>query len=78
MYRTFHFPVFYDDGISAKILKELSNIVAPILRIIFQLTLDTGIVPNNWKIANVVPILNAQSHQTNLSKGVATGTTSTT
>ena len=43
------------DGIS-KILKELSDIVAPILRIIFQLTLDTGIVSNNWKIANVVQI----------------------
>ena len=44
------------DGISARILKETSDVIAPILRVIFQLSLDTGIVPNDWKIANVVPV----------------------
>ena len=44
------------DGISAGILKETSDVIAPILRVIFQLSLDTGIIPNDWKIANVVPV----------------------
>ena len=44
------------DGISARILKETSDVIAPILRVIFQLSLDTGNVPDNWKIANVVPV----------------------
>ena len=39
-----------------RILKETSDVIAHILRVIFQLSLDTGIVPNDWKIANVVPV----------------------
>ena len=44
------------DGINTRILKETSDVIAHILRVIFQLSLDTGIVPNDWKIANVVPV----------------------
>ena len=35
------------DGINARILKETGDFIAPILRVIFQLSLDTGIVPDD-------------------------------
>ena len=38
-------------GINARVLKETSDVIAPILRIIFQFSLNTGNVPNDWKIA---------------------------
>ena len=44
------------DGISARILKETSDISALILRIIFVSSLEHGIVPSDWKIAHVVPV----------------------
>ena len=44
------------DRIVARVLKETSSAIAPILRIIFQCSLDTGIIPEDWKAANIVPI----------------------
>ena len=44
------------DHIGARILKETSSVIAPILRIIFQRSLDTGTIPEDWKVANIVPI----------------------
>ena len=44
------------DGITTKTLKELADEISPILTIIFQSSLDTGIVPSDWKNANVTPI----------------------
>ena len=38
------------------VLKELSNEIAPILQIIFQNSLTTGQVPDDWKEANVAAI----------------------
>ena len=38
-------------GINARVLKETSDVIVPILRIIFQFSLNTGNVPNDWKIA---------------------------
>ena len=38
------------------ILKELSNEIAPILQIIFQISLTAGQVPDGWKEGNVAPI----------------------
>ena len=38
------------------VLKELSNEIAPILQIIFQISLTTGQVPDGWKGANVAQI----------------------
>ena len=35
---------------------KIAEYLKPILRIIFQFSLNTGNVPNDWKIANVVPI----------------------
>ena len=44
------------DKITARVLKELAQPIAPILRLIFQTSYDTGIVPQEWREANVVPI----------------------
>ena len=38
------------------VLKELSHQISPILEIIFNKSLQTGQVPNDWKEANVAPI----------------------
>ena len=44
------------DGIPPHVLKELSHELAPILTVIFQKSLNTGIVPSEWKEAIVSPI----------------------
>ena len=44
------------DQIRPRILKELHSQVAPILQIIFSKSLRSGIVPNDWKNANVTSI----------------------
>ena len=44
------------DGISARVLRELAEELAPALTIIFQLSLSTGIVPTDWRDAYVTPI----------------------
>ena len=38
------------------VLKELSHDISPILEIIFNISLQTGQVPNDWKEANIAPI----------------------
>ena len=44
------------DRISARVLKEMHSSIAPILKVIFDCCLNTGVVPNDWKIANVTPL----------------------
>ena len=44
------------DEISPKILKELHHEIAPILTLIFNLSLETGVVPIDWRTADVVPV----------------------
>ena len=44
------------DNVNARILKELHSETAPILTFIFKRSFETGIVPDDWKKANVVPI----------------------
>ena len=44
------------DEISPKILKELHHEIAPILTLIFNLSLQTGVVPLDWRRADVVPV----------------------
>ena len=44
------------DAISAKILRATSDIIAPILQIIFQTSLNTARVPADWTTAFVTPI----------------------
>ena len=43
------------DNISSRILKDLQNLIAPILTIIFIKSLQTGCIPSDWKHANVAP-----------------------
>lgn len=43
------------DEISPRLLKELHREIAPFLTIIFQRSLDTGIVPSDWKHAIITP-----------------------
>ena len=44
------------DEISAKLLKECSNEIAPSMTALFNKSLSLGKVPQEWKEANVVPI----------------------
>ena len=44
------------DGITTRFLKEFALEIAPCLTILFQASLNQGIVPNDWKKAFVVLI----------------------
>ena len=44
------------DGISGKILKNCSISLAYPLSLIYRLSYNSGIVPQEWKLANVVPV----------------------
>ena len=48
------------DKIPAKILKLSSDIIAPSLAFIFNLSLETGIYVDDWKRARVIPIYKAE------------------
>ena len=40
------------DNIKPKVLKELATHITPILYCIFGVSLDTGVVPCDWRCAN--------------------------
>ena len=44
------------DGISPRVLKQLSREIAPIVTIIFKKSLSSGVVPSDWKSAYVAPV----------------------
>ena len=44
------------DSIPARLLKELSTELAPALTYIYQTSINLGTVPDDWKMAHVVPI----------------------
>ena len=44
------------DSIPARLLKELSTELAPALTFIFEMSLDAGCVPSDWKLAHIVPL----------------------
>ena len=44
------------DGIGPRVLRELADILAGTLTTLFQSSLDKGVVPDDWKRANVCPI----------------------
>ena len=44
------------DQLPARLLKGLASELAPIYTLLFQASLDQGIIPDEWKSANVVPI----------------------
>ena len=45
------------DGLNARVLKECSNEISPILALIFNESLARGDVPDEWRQANVSPVL---------------------
>ena len=44
------------DGISPRLLQSCVEEISPVLAMIYRKSLDQGIVPEEWKQANVVPI----------------------
>ncbi len=44
------------DKVPTTILKDYRDILAPVLTVIFQQSLDTGVVPKEWRLANIVAI----------------------
>ena len=44
------------DEVSARLLKETAQQVAPALTLLFQASLDQGTVPEEWKAANITPL----------------------
>ena len=44
------------DGLSARVLKECSSEIAPILALIYNESFAQGTVPDDWRQANVIPI----------------------
>ena len=44
------------DEIKPRVLKELATEIAPILTIIFQISLESGVVPSDWKTGRVAPV----------------------
>ena len=49
-------PVAHPDELPGIVLKRCSNALAEPLSIIFTLIYNTGMVPVDWKLANVVPV----------------------
>ena len=45
------------DGMHPKVLKEMSDLLAEVLAIIFRTSLNEGKIPHQWKDANVTPLL---------------------
>uniref|UniRef100_A0A3B3SN42 Reverse transcriptase domain-containing protein n=1 Tax=Paramormyrops kingsleyae TaxID=1676925 RepID=A0A3B3SN42_9TELE len=44
------------DGILPIVLKEMRDIISQLLTSIFQKSLSAGVVPSDWKYANITPI----------------------
>ena len=49
------------DGISIRMIKMCDELIAPPLKIIFDTALKSGIYPDKWKRANVVPVHKKES-----------------
>ncbi|CAB4019872.1 Hypothetical predicted protein, partial [Paramuricea clavata] len=44
------------DEIPARLLKETAEQIAPSLTLLYNKSLETGVFPDEWKLANIVPI----------------------
>ena len=53
------------DGIPPKLLFEIVEHISIPLATVFNLTLEEGIVPLEWKEANVIPLFKKKVRETN-------------
>ena len=44
------------DGIHLRVLRELAEVIAKPLSVIYQCSWSTGVVPEDWRLASVTPI----------------------
>ena len=44
------------DGIPSRILKQIAQQIAPSITLLFIKSINSGVVPDEWKLANVVPV----------------------
>ena len=44
------------DEIPARFLKEMADQIAPVLVLIYQATLNQGILPEDWLKAKIIPV----------------------
>ena len=51
------------DGISPRFLKDGASVIAPTVTVLVDLSLSTGIVPCDWKMARVVPLYKSGEHE---------------
>ena len=51
------------DNLHPQVLKELSSSIAPALCRILKASLESGVVPSDWKSANVTPLFKKRSKQ---------------
>ena len=43
------------DQIYGRVLKETADIISPFLKVLFQSSLDSGVIPDDWRSANITP-----------------------
>ena len=51
------------DGMHPRVLKELAGEIANARVVIYQNSLDSGVVPTDWKTANVTPLFKKGGRQ---------------
>ena len=51
------------DDISTRFLKETAEIVAPVLKVMFERSLDTSDAPYDWRVVNVASIYKKENDQ---------------
>ena len=44
------------DGLHPTVLKEVAPVITPALAFIFQKSLDSSSVPEDWRVANICPL----------------------
>ena len=51
------------DQINGRVLKETAYIISPFLKVLFQSSLDSGVILVDWHSANITPLFNQGNRQ---------------
>ena len=51
------------DKVSARLLKDAAEVVAPSITSLFNISIQTGTYPSTWKLAKVTPLFKKGSRQ---------------